>query len=203
MTALFPLQATEIDIRPARKLSGRVTGTFVAPRDTFETVAVPALDLSFDGIAGDYHAVPTRRSGGREPWYPRGTEMRNERQLSIVAPDELATVAQRMGLAEIRPEWIGANLSLDGVPHLSMLPAGTLLFFAGGVTLKVDGQNKPCRIAGRLVAERAGMADLDAGALAFPKSAQRLRGIVAWVEKPGRIAADEPVSVRIPEQWIY
>lgn len=203
MTALFPLQATEIDIRPARKLSGRVTGTFVAPRDTFETVAVPALDLSFDGIAGDYHAGFTRRSGGREPWYPRGTEMRNERQLSIVAPDELAVVAQRMGLAEIRPEWIGANLSLDGVPHLSMLPAGTLLFFAGGVTLKVDGQNKPCRIAGRLVAERAGMADLDAGALAFPKSAQRLRGIVAWVEKPGRIAADEPVSVRIPEQWIY
>lgn len=203
MTALFPLQATEIDIRPARKLSGRVAGTFVAPRDTFETVAVPALDLSFDGIAGDYHAGFTRRSGGREPWYPRGTEMRNERQLSIVAPDELAVVAQRMGLAEIRPEWIGANLSLDGVPHLSMLPAGTLLFFAGGVTLKVDGQNKPCRIAGRLVAERAGMADLDAGALAFPKSAQRLRGIVAWVEKPGRIAADEPVSVRIPEQWVY
>ncbi len=203
MTALFPLQATEIDIRPARKLSGRVAGTFVAPRDTFETVAVPALELSFDGIAGDYHAGFTRRSGGREPWYPRGTEMRNERQLSIVAPDELAAVAQRMGLAEIRPEWIGANLSLDGVPHLSMLPAGTLLFFAGGVTLKVDGQNKPCRIAGRLVAERAGMADLDAGALAFPKSAQRLRGIVAWVEKPGRIAADEPVSVRIPEQWIY
>ncbi|MBE0694973.1 MAG: MOSC domain-containing protein [Aquamicrobium sp.] len=203
MTALFPLQATEIDIRPARKLSGRVAGTFVAPRDTFETVAVPALELSFDGIAGDYHTGFTRRSGGREPWYPRGTEMRNERQLSIVAPDELAAVAQRMGLAEIRPEWIGANLSLDGVPHLSMLPAGTLLFFAGGVTLKVDGQNKPCRIAGRLVAERAGMADLDAGALAFPKSAQRLRGIVAWVEKPGRIAADEPVSVRIPEQWIY
>jgi len=203
MTALFPLQATEIDIRPARKLSGRVAGTFVAPRDTFETVAVPALELSFDGIAGDYHAGFTRRSGGREPWYPRGTEMRNERQLSIVAPDELAVVAQRMGLAEIRPEWIGANLSLDGVPHLSMLPAGTLLFFAGGVTLKVDGQNKPCRIAGRLVAERAGMADLDAGALAFPKSAQRLRGIVAWVEKPGRIAADEPVSVRIPEQWVY
>lgn len=203
MTALFPLQATEIDIRPARKLFGRVAGTFVAPRDTFETVAVPALELSFDGIAGDYHAGFTRRSGGREPWYPRGTEMRNERQLSIVAPDELAAVAQRMGLAEIRPEWIGANLSLDGVPHLSMLPAGTLLFFAGGVTLKVDGQNKPCRIAGRLVAERAGMADLDAGALAFPKSAQRLRGIVAWVEKPGRIAADEPVSVRIPEQWIY
>lgn len=203
MNQLFAMREDEIDIRPGRKLLGRVAGTFVAPRDHFETVAAPSLALSFDGIEGDYHAGPTRRSGGREPWYPRGTEMRNERQLSIVAPGELAAVAQRMGLGEIRPEWIGANLTLDGVPRLSMLPAGTLLFFAGGVTLKVDGQNKPCRIAGRLVAERAGMVDLDGGALAFPKSAQRLRGLVAWVEKPGRIETGEQVSVRVPEQWIY
>src|SRR6185437_11288928 len=145
----------------------------------------------------------TRRSGGREPWYPRGTEMRNERQLSILASDELAQAAQGMGLAEIKPEWIGANLVLEGLPHLSMLPSGTLLFFKGGVTLKVDSQNGPCRIAGRRIAERAGMPDLDAGALLFPKVAKRLRGLVAWVEKPGRIEAGEEVSVRIPEQWLY
>ena len=112
------------------------------------------------------------RSGGREPWYPRGTEMRNERQLSIVAADELAIVAERMGLAEIKPEWIGANLVIDGVPHLSMLPSGTLLFFKGGVTIKVDAQNGPCRIAGRSIAENAGMADLEAGALLFPEGGQ-------------------------------
>lgn len=203
MTALFPLQATEIDIRPARKLSGRVAGTFVAPRDTFETVAVPALDLSFDGIAGDYHAGFTRRSGGREPWYPRGTEMRNERHLSIVAPDELAGIATRMGIDEVKPEWIGANLLIDGVPQLSMLPAGTMLFFRNGVTLKVDGQNVPCRVAGRSVAANAGMADHEAGSLLFPKVARRLRGLVGWVEKPGRIEVGEDISVRIPEQWIY
>ncbi len=92
---------------------------------------------------------------------------------------------------------------LDGVPMLSMLPSGTMLFFKGGVTLKVDSQNGPCRIAGRAVAENAGMADIEAGALLFPKAAKRLRGLVAWVEKPGRIAAGEDVSVRIPEQWIY
>ncbi|MCO5145916.1 MAG: molybdenum cofactor sulfurase [Aquamicrobium sp.] len=203
MTTLFPMREDEIEIRPARKLAAKVAGTFVAPGNSFETFAAPALDLTFDGIGGDYHAGPTRRSGGREPWYPRGTEMRNERQISIVAPDELAVVAGRMGLGEIRPEWIGANLLLDGVPRLSMLPSGTLLFFSGGVTLKVDGQNKPCRIAGRLIAERAAMADTEAGALAFPKSAQRLRGLVAWVEKPGRIENGEAVSVRVPEQWIY
>ncbi|RVC17175.1 MOSC domain-containing protein, partial [Mesorhizobium sp. M7A.F.Ca.CA.004.04.2.1] len=143
------------------------------------------------------------RAGGREPWYPRGTEMRNERQLSIVAADELAVVAQRMGLAEIRPEWIGANLVIEGVPNLSMLPAGTLLFFKGGVTIKIDVQNGPCRIAGRSIAENAGMADVEAGALLFPKVAKRLRGVVAWVEKPGTVRVREEISVRVPEQWIY
>lgn len=203
MNTLFAVSEDEIEIRPARKLLGRVAGAFVAPNGSFETVAAPALDLSFDGIAGDYHAGVTRRSGGREPWYPRGTEIRNERQLSIVAPDELATAAGRMGLVEVRPEWVGANLLIEGVPRLSMLPSGTLLFFSGGVTLKVDGQNKPCRLAGRLVAARAGMADQEAGALSFPKAASRLRGLVAWVEKPGRIGTGEAVSVRVPEQWIY
>lgn len=191
------------DILPGRKLLARVAGVYVAPSDHFVTRATDALDLDFEGIAGDYHRGITRKSGGREPWYGRGTEMRNERQVSIVGPHELAQIARNMDLHEIRPEWLGANLVLDGVPMLSMLPSGTMLFFKGGVTLKVDSQNGPCRIAGRAVAENAGMADIEAGALLFPKAAKRLRGLVAWVEKPGRIAAGEDVSVRIPEQWIY
>lgn len=193
----------EPEILPGRKLAARAAGVYTAQSDHFVTRAVETLPLSFEGIAGDFHAGHTRRSGGREPWYPRGTEMRNERQLSIVAPDELATIAERMGLAEIRPEWIGANLLLEGVPMLSMLPAGTMLFFKGGVTIKIDGQNAPCRIAGRSIAEHARMADHDAGSLLFPKVARRLRGLVAWVEKPGVVSAGEEVSVRVPEQWIY
>lgn len=193
----------DIEIVPARKLAARVAGVYRAAGDHFETAPVEALTLGFAGIEGDFHEGHTRRSGGREPWYPRGTEIRNERQLSIVAPDELATVAQRMEIAEVRPEWIGANLLIEGLPRLSMLPAGSFLFFKGGVTLKVDGQNAPCRLAGRQVAERAGMSDVEAGALAFPKAARRLRGLVAWVEKPGRVTLGEEISVRIPEQWIY
>lgn len=191
------------EILPAKKLAARVAGTFVAPFDHFVTRAADELRLGFEGIEGDFHAGLTRKSGGREPWYPRGTEMRNERQLSIVAPDELALIAQGMELPEVKPEWIGANLVVDGLPRLSMLPSGTMLFFNGGVTLKVDAQNGPCRIAGRSVAEHAGMADPEAGSLLFPKVAKRLRGLVAWVEKPGVIKAGEDVSVRVPEQWIY
>ena len=203
MLDLFPEAEKPVEIVPARKLLAKVAALYLAPSDHFETRPVDALRLSFDGISGDFHAGATRRSGGREPWYPRGTEMRNERQLSVVAADELAIVADRMGLAEIKPEWIGANLLIEGVPHLSMLPAGTLLFFKDGVTIKVDAQNGPCRIAGRSIAEHAGMADIEAGALLFPKSAKRLRGLVAWVEKPGTIKAGEEISVRVPEQWIY
>ena len=203
MLDMFARRDDEIEIKPAKKLLARVAGVFVASSDHFETRAVDALELTFEGIKGDFHSGHTRRSGGREPWYPRGTEMRNERQLSIVAPDELAIVAGRMGISDLKPEWIGANLLLDGVPQLSMLPSGTMLFFKSGVTLKVDGQNAPCRIAGRSIAEHARMRDHDAGSLLFPKVARRLRGLVAWVEKPGRIEAGEDVSVRVPEQWVY
>jgi len=193
----------EIEIRPSRKLTGRVSGVFLAPFDHFVTRPVEGLDLTFEGIVGDFHAGMTRRSGGREPWYPRGTEIRNERQLSLVAPDELARIARLMDIAEVKAEWIGANLTLSDIPHLSMLPPGTMLFFRGGVTLKIDGQNVPCRIAGRSIAEHAKMPDHEAGSLLFPKVARRLRGLVAWVEKPGRIEAGEQVSVRVPEQWTY
>lgn len=197
---LFP---ADFEILRGRKLAGTVDGVYTAPSDDFQTRAMDTLEISFEGIVGDLHAGFTRRSGGREPWYRRGTEIRNERQLTIVAADELAQIATGMGIAEVRPQWVGANLLLGGVPNLSMLPSGTMLFFRGGVTLKVDGQNIPCRLAGRAVAEHARMADPDAGSLAFPKAARRLRGLVAWVEKPGRIELGEAVSVRIPEQWLY
>ena len=193
----------DIDILPRQKMVASVAAVYGARGGHFVTEPVGELRLGFDGIADDFHAGYTRRSGGREPWYPRGTEMRNERQISIVAADELAIVAERMGLAEIKPEWIGANIVMAGVPRLSMLPSATLLFFAGGTTIKVDAQNVPCRVAGQSIAERAGMADVTAGALLFPKVAKRLRGLVAWVEKPGTVASGEAVSVRVPEQWIY
>jgi hypothetical protein len=200
---MLDLASNDPEIVPSRKLSARVAAVLVASLGSFETRETEALTLGFQGIEGDFHTGSTRRSGGREPWYPRGTEIRNERQLSIVALDELGVIAGRMGIAEVRPEWIGANLVIEGIPNLSMLPARTLFFFAGGATIKIDGQNGPCRFSGRSIARNAGMADEDAGSLLFPKVARRLRGLVAWVEKPGRVAPGEGISVRLPEQWIY
>lgn len=129
--------------------------------------------------------------------------MRNERQLSILCGTELADAAQAMDLDRIEPEWIGANIVLAGVKDLSKLPPRSLLFFESGATVKVDGQNAPCRFAGESIAEHYPDQDAMALALAFPKKAVGKRGLVGWVEKPGTITAGETVTVQVPEQWIW
>lgn len=187
---------------PARRLSARVSLLLkTATRGDFNTFACDSLELTMEGIAGDRHGGFTRRSGGREPYYPRGTEMCNERQLSILASDELALVARRMELDRIEPGWIGGNIVLDGIANLSLLPPRTRLVFEGGAVVRIDGDNAPCRAAGKSIAghfpEREG---LD---LAFPKQAVHLRGLVGYVEKAGVIASGEGVIAHLPPQWIY
>ena len=189
------------EITKPRRIEGRIAGLYRTSGEGFETFPVEWLDLGYDGIAGDRHGGVTRKSGGRAPWYPRGTEMRNERQLSILAPDELSAIAADMGIAELRPEWIGGNLLVEGIAQLSWLPPRTLLFFANGVTLKIDGDNTPCRFAGRSIAEKVGGGtDVEFG---FVQAAKKRRGLVAWVEKPGTISAGESFKAHLPEQWIY
>jgi hypothetical protein len=192
-----------LQIMPALKLEGKVDALLVAGGHDFITAPVSNLTLTFDGIDGDHHSGPTRKAGGREPWYPRGTVMRNERQVSLLAFDELAAAATEMGLNEIKPEWIGGNIVVGGIANFSMLPPRTLLFFEGGVTIKIDGQNAPCRLSGRSIANGAGVADVEGVALAFKDAAKRRRGLVGWVEKPGVIETGAKVTARLPEQWIY
>ena len=188
-------------ITPAKKITGSIEALYIAAGDNFTSCETPSLALTFDGVSGDFHEGATRLSGGREPWYPRGTEMRNERQLSILSREELAIIAGRLHIPEIRPEWIGCSMVLGGIENLSRLPPRTLLFFDGGVTLKIDGNNGPCKVAGSAIAEHYEGRD-DIG-IEFPKQAKNLRGLVGWVEKPGIIEQGENFVARIPPQWIY
>lgn len=191
-----------MQIHPAFKLSARIEGLFkTVTSGSFKTAPVDSLVLGFDGIAGDRHGGLSRRSGGREPWYPRGTEIRNERQVSLVCPDDLEKIAVSMDVAEIKPQWIGANLLISGISNFTLLPPRTTLFFEGGVTIRIDGLNVPCRLSGRAIAahypERKG---LD---LAFVKTARYRRGLVGWIEKPGLVRVGETAKVNVPEQWVY
>jgi hypothetical protein len=187
---------------PARKRLGHIAGLFRTTSKTqFQTKAVSNLELGFGGIAGDRHEGHTRRSGGREPWYPRGTEMRNERQLSLLSPDDLKEIASGLDVTEVRADWMGGNILLSDFPQFTLLPPRTYLFFEGGVTIRIDGLNVPCRSSGRSIASHyPERENLD---LAFVRVAKRLRGLVGFVEKPGVIKVGEVVEARIPEQWIY
>jgi hypothetical protein len=173
-----------------------------APGVTSQPVA--ELRLDFSGVVGDRHAGPTRASTSREPWYPRGTIIRNDRQVSIVSEEELRTVAAAMDLAGLEPAWIGANICTRGLPDLSALPPGTRLTFPQGAVLRVEAENGPCRIAGRSIAAHVpGREGLD---LLFPQGAKHKRGVVASVEKPGVIAPGDNFEVRLPAlrtgRWI-
>ena len=192
-----------MSIYAAKRFTASVAGLYASLDGALASQPVESLDLTYEGIAGDRHGGLTRASGGREPWYPRGTEMRNERQLSIVCLDELAVAADAMKIERIAPEWIGANMVLAGVPSLSRLPPRSLLLCAGGAAIKIDGQNAPCRFAGDEIAAHYPDHDPKALALAFPRKAAGLRGLVGWVEKPGTIRAGQSVTVQVPEQWIW
>ncbi len=57
-----------------------------------------ALYANLEGIEGDRHAGWTRKADARVPFYPRGTVIRNTRQVSLVSVEELAEMATALGL---------------------------------------------------------------------------------------------------------
>lgn len=188
-------------VRPAMKREARLDGCLVGDLPGFRTRPVDTLPLTLEGAEGDGHAGFTRPSGGREPWYPRGTEIRSGRQLSIVSAEEMAEVAARLDLPAVDPGLIGANLVLSGVARLSFLPAGTRLFLDGGAVVVVEAMNGPCRHAGKALAgAHPGRSDVELG---FVEAARRRRGVVASVERAGTARAGTTVSIRVPEQWIF
>ncbi len=110
------------DELPALSFTARVEGVFVVETEAVESTPKPEIQLTYAGVVGDRHEGLTRPSGPREPWYPRGTKMRNERQLSMLSVEELAEVAATLNLPRLPAEWIGANLVLSGIPDFSKLP---------------------------------------------------------------------------------
>ncbi len=183
------------------RLNGVVSGLYLGLQaGTHITTPQSQVKASFAGFNGDQHAGLTHKSDSRTPFYKHGTLIRNERQVTIVSSAELALVASELSIPEILPEWIGANLLIDGIPHLTLLPMGTRLFFAGGVVLISTGENQPCTVAGRAIEQQVGQPGL---AQLFPKAALHRRGLTATVERPGLIRFGDPVIVEVYAQPPY
>jgi len=180
----------------ARPQARVVSVMILEPGSEIESTVVDTVQVSRAGFEGDRHAGLTRLADVRNKGVPRGTEVPNDRQVTIVAQEELAQIALALGVPEIRPQWLGANLCLSGWDGLSDTPRGTMLMFPSAAALRVEGQNQPCTLPGRAI--EAAYPDRDDPATSFPKEAMGLRGLTASVAHPERIAIGDTVHVSPP-----
>lgn len=165
-----------------------------------DSTAIERAVLGMAGLEGETHSGLTRPSCSRmKAQYPKGVEIKNARQITILSSEELAEIGADMGLDEaVRPEWVGANMVLKGLPKLTEIPPGTRLVFDGGVGLVVDLENAPCHLAAEAIeAHRPGLG------MQFPKHARGKRGVTAWVERPGEVTLGERCRPHIPQQRIW
>jgi len=111
----------------------------------------------YAGFEGDYHAGLTRGACVRvSNRHAKGTEIRNTRQLSILSAEELAQIAQTMGLDRVAPEHLGASMVIEGIPDFTHVPPAARLQAASGATLVIDVENGPPQTGRSL---RAGLGD--------------------------------------------
>jgi len=161
-----------------------------------EAEALAEAELTFGGIAGEAHAGLTRPSCSRVLLqHPKGTEIRNVRQLSVLSAEELAEIEQAMGVDSLFPAWVGASLVIEGIPDFTHVPPSSRLQGPSGASLVIDMENRPCQLPARVIeSHRPGRGK------AFKAAAEGRRGVTAWVEREGRLALGDVLRLHVPDQ---
>lgn len=171
---------------------GRVADRLAALR----SAPVERVTAHFSGIEGEAHGGLTRASCARvTQQYPKGTEIRNTRQICIVSEEEMAEVAQRMGLDTFDPAWCGASMVISGIPDFSHVPPSSRLQINRGTTLTVDMENRPCVLPAPEIEK-----DAPGYGKSFKTAAHERRGVTAWVEREGDILLGDIVTLHVPDQ---
>lgn len=178
--------------------SGRVRWLGTVPdRDmALPSAAADRLQLDFEGPRGEAHAGLTRPSCSRvTALYPRNTDIRNVRQVTIVSAEELAAIAGEMGLESLDPRLLGATMVVEGIPDFTHVPPSSRLQGQGGATLVVDMENLPCALVSR---------EIEAVHPGFGKrwkpAAMGRRGVTAWVEREGTLSVGDELALFLPAQ---
>jgi hypothetical protein len=170
----------------------RLETILIADGADFVSRQIPAVELVFGGLAGDFHAGLTRSSCSRVPWHKRGTTIANTRQLSLLSVEECAEIADLLSVAEIDPGLLGANLVVSGVADFSAIPPATRLQFPSGAAIFITEENGPCRQPGRKIAQAFGRPELE---FAFVKAATHRRGLLALVEREGPVSPGDEIKL--------
>lgn len=171
-----------------------VSGVFVGPVGVTLSEPREKIECIWNGINSDRHCGRTKLAGGREKYVPRGTEILNIRQVSIVSEEELAEISRRMNIPEVIGSDLSANLVLKNVEGLTKLPGGTIIKFPARETLLyVVGENTPCVLPGKNIQAR--YLTIPHLASKFPKAAIGRRGLVAVVLRPGWIYEGDAAEI--------
>jgi hypothetical protein len=154
------------------------------------------MPLTFAGPPDEVHAGLTRPSCGRVlTQHPRGTTIRNVRQLCLVGAEEMAAVGAELGLEEFDYAWVGASVVIAGLPDFTHLPPSSRLQGPDGVTLVIDMENHPCiEPAATIEKARPGHGK------AFKAAARDRRGVTAWVEREGVLRIGDVLTLHVPAQ---
>ena len=154
---------------------------------------------SYAGFEDDVHAGLTRASCVRVTnLYPKGTEIRNVRQLSILPAEEMALIAADMGMEALDPVHLGTSMVIKGIPDFTHVPPSSRLQAPSGAVLVIDMENRPCIYPAKEVeAEHEGYGR------AFKPAARGRRGVTAWVEHGGEIALGDELVLHVPDQPVW
>ncbi len=201
-----------MDTQEARIIEGRVEAVLVGERGPTSVVQSKIQLHVGHGVKGDRHAggrlADVREKALLAHGLFKGMPVANVRELTVLSVEEQADVATKLGLPRVIPHGtLGENLVLSGVPRLSSLPAGTLLFFRKGkdtirtAVVVVWGENVPCTVSGQSLQEV--FPDVPDVQNRFVKAAMHGRGLVGFVYSAGFICEGDIVIARVPPQRIY
>jgi hypothetical protein len=179
-----------------KKATATITAVLIADQpDSFVTRRIPEAHLEFGGFPGDRHYGVTSKADSRQPMYPRGTEILNRRQITIVSMEDLKKIAEELEVEEVLPEWLGANIFIKGFPDFTKLTIGSRILFPSGAGLICMGENLPCTFSGDEIQKN--YRDHKKLSTRFVKAGYRRRGIVCAVERPGIIHENDEVEILI------
>ena len=164
------------------------------------SAALSEVQMTFAGFEGEDHGGLTRSACSRlRNVHPKGTPLKNQRQLTVLSVEEMAETADSMGIdTGIQPEWVGANLVLSGIPSLSLLPPGSRLQFPDGGTIVVDLENAPCKFPAEIIEGHH-----PGKGMSYPTAAKGKRGFTAFVEREGVAHVGDAVEIFYPQQELH
>lgn len=165
-------------------------------RPDIRSQAIEEAFASYAGFDGDFHAGLTRSSCVRvKSQHPEGTEIRNVRQFSIVSAEELAAIAEVIGVATLNPVLLGASIVVEGIDDFTHVPPNSRLQAANGATIVVDMQNAPCNFPAREIEKEA-----PGHGKGFRAAAKDRRGVCGWMEREGLLRVGDILRLHIPGQ---